>query len=259
MIPLSECEVRWGVIEYFPDLREVSDRIEFLEYRIDSLDDLVKLQCLDRMCVAHVPDPQHEDWLKIIEQLASIAFVTKINSHARSEDVYLLCDACGFRLVNTKLPNQHCGNCGNFFANEFIKRAETNSLAALAAQIRQACELLPEGKVLTLENTYEPPSYFLDLFQLLPNRVGFTFDIGHANLYHNIGTDYIYLLRDRLCHLHLHDNKGGYSEKLHDSHDRPGTGSVNWALTAKALNQVKFRGTATYECAPDSWWLKYGW
>jgi hypothetical protein len=221
MSALSDCEVRWGVIEYFPDPH-----------------DLVKLRGLDRMCVAHIPDPQHEDWLKIIEQLASISVAAKINSDARSEDLYLLCDACGVRLVNTKPRNQQCDHCGNFFADEFITRAETNSVATLISQIRQACELLPEKKILTLENTSEPPSYFRDLFQLLPSRVGFTFDIGHANLYHNIGTEYIYLLRDRLCHLHLHDNKGGNSEKFHDTHDRPGMGSVNWVLTAKALKWV---------------------
>jgi sugar phosphate isomerase/epimerase len=259
MTALYDCEVRWGIIEYFPDIREASDRIEFLEYRIDSLDDLAKLKGVDRMCVAHVPDPQEEDWLEIVRHLADIPLVAKINSHARSEDVYLLCDACGARLVNMRLKEQSCDNCGNCFVDEFITRAERNSMATLAAQIHRACELLPNEKILTIENTYEPPGYFLDLFQLLPTRVGFTFDIGHANLYHNIAAEYIYLLRDRLCHLHLHDNKGGYSEKLHDTHDRPGTGSVNWSHAAKALNRIKYRGTATYECAPDSWWLKYGW
>jgi predicted SprT family Zn-dependent metalloprotease len=258
MTALYDCEVRWGVIEYHADLLDACDRIDFLEYRIDSLEDLAKLRHVDRMCVAHVPDPQHEDWFKIVDALAYLPSVAKINSHARSEDIYLLCDACGARLVNTGARQQACDNCRNEF-DDFHDRAQKNSITTLAAQIRRACDRLPEDKILTLENTYEPPSYFIDLFQVIPSRVGFTFDVGHANLYHNIPTEYIYLLRDRLCHLHLHDNKGGYSERMHDAHDRPGMGTVNWAHAARALNQIRYRGTATYECAPDSWWMTYGW
>lgn len=112
---LSQCAVQYGVVAPCPSSLQNSDIISYLEYRIDKLDDLRKLKDVDRMCVAHAPDPQHEDWIEIIGELSRLEHVKKINSHARSEDFYLLCDRCGVRLVNTRMKNQICDHCDNFF------------------------------------------------------------------------------------------------------------------------------------------------
>jgi sugar phosphate isomerase/epimerase len=79
----------------------------------------------------------------------------------------------------------------------------------------------------------------------------------NANIHHNAPIEYLYILKERLCHLHLHDNMGGNSEKYHDTHSAPGNGSVNWLAFANGLNQIRFRGTATYECEPNDNWLKF--
>lgn len=257
MVFLNNCSIKWGVIEYFQDIKDDCDGVAFIEYRIDNLEDLDKLKSVDEMCVAHIPDPQDDDWLEIIENISRIDQVSIINTHARSEDLYLLCDSCGSRMVNTKSLNHFCDVCGNIFTTELVDRAIQNSTELLTQKINLAHNMLPSNKVISIENTYEPPQYFVDLFKGLPREVGFTFDVGHANIYHNLISEYIYMMRDRICHLHLHDNMGGSSERFHDTHARPGAGSVNWHLVARALNQIGFSGSATYECEPDAWWLAH--
>jgi hypothetical protein len=54
------------------------------------------------------------------------------------------------------------------------------------------------------------------ILDALPQSVGFTLDVGHAMIYHGNPIEYIDILADRLCHLHLHDNLGGNSEMFHD-------------------------------------------
>jgi hypothetical protein len=253
---LSSCNVQYGISAPCPEGLQESEYLSFLEYRIETLDDLSLIANTERMCIAHAPDPQVDDWLAIVTALSRAPQVTKINCHARSEDLYFVCPSCGVRLVNTRMENHTCDYCGVLFRLDLLEKAERNSLQRLVNKICAACEIIPNSVVLTLENTYEPPQYFRDLFQMLPAKVGFTLDIGHANIFHNAPIEYVYLLKNRLCHLHLHDNVGGNSEIFHDTHNAPGLGSVNWVLFAKALAQVKFRGTATYECRPDEAWFK---
>jgi predicted RNA-binding Zn-ribbon protein involved in translation (DUF1610 family) len=208
------------------------------------------------MRIAHAPDPQTDDWLAIVIELSRLSHVQKINFHARSEDQYCLCPSCGVRLVNTKAVDHTCDYCGVLLRSDLPEKAERNSSEMLIQKIRAACDAIPNRVILTLENTYEPPQYFNKLFDALPAKVGFTLDIGHANIFHNAPIEYVYLLKSRLCHLHLHDNTGGNSELYHDSHSPPGSGSVNWLLVAKALKQARFEGTATYECKPDDAWFR---
>ncbi len=60
-------------------------------------------------------------------------------------------------------------------------------------------------------------------------NLGFVFDIGHANTNGNV--DSFLPLKDKMVHVHVHDNKG-----VRDEHLPVKSGNVNWSRVAKALN-----------------------
>ncbi len=62
------------------------------------------------------------------------------------------------------------------------------------------------------------------------NGVGFTFDIGHANTTHSIGS----FLKMTVEHVHLHDNHG-----VMDEHLILGEGNINWSTVLTALRRYK--------------------
>ena len=83
--------------------------------------------------------------------------------------------------------------------------------------------------------------------------LGFCFDIGHANI---VGLDFyafITTLGSRLKVLHLHDNDG-----ISDLHQIPFTftktrdnaSSTNWPAFIKAIREIGFEGTLSFETAP---------
>lgn len=75
----------------------------------------------------------------------------------------------------------------------------------------------------------------------LPN-VGYCFDSGHANV---DGLDIpatIHRLSDKLFELHLHDNNG-----KKDQHLPIGFGIIDWVEVIKALNEINYQHTITFE------------
>ncbi len=71
--------------------------------------------------------------------------------------------------------------------------------------------------------------------------VGFHADIGHLNLYGRNPVDYLTAFKDRLMHIHLHDNDG-----QRDLHLPMGTGIIDWDALIKTLKSV-YDGTITLE------------
>ena len=73
----------------------------------------------------------------------------------------------------------------------------------------------------------------------------FHFDLGHANLkpgecdFEKILTKF----QDRLVHVHLSDNKGGYN----DLHIPLGTGTVKWEKAMSFLKDIGYDSTITLE------------
>jgi hypothetical protein len=232
--------------------------MDFKEYRVNSFADVEKCRSSDSFCVAHLPESIHPDWRVIVEALAALPQVGLVNAHARSSDEYLLCDKCSVRMVNIRQQGQRCDYCGTALnpdqSDPAIWKNTTRELIDKFSWAREVFHA--KKKILTVENTYEPPEQLRRILDQLPADVGFTLDTGHALLYHGSALDYIYLLRDRLVHLHLHDNMGGNSERYHDSHLPPGGGISNWYAIASALRQVQFRGTATFECDPNLDWTR---
>jgi len=68
------------------------------------------------------------------------------------------------------------------------------------------------------------------------NNVKFILDTGHANVSEFALKDYIYLLKDYLCHLHYNDNEG-----LRDEHKRIGLGNIDFFEFMKDLKEVNYQ------------------
>jgi sugar phosphate isomerase/epimerase len=68
------------------------------------------------------------------------------------------------------------------------------------------------------------------------------FDTGHANI--NEGTpDYIHRFHDKIHCIHFHDNN-----RLSDEHLQPGSGTVDWEDTVRALKKINYNGLFISEC-----------
>jgi sugar phosphate isomerase/epimerase len=123
-------------------------------------------------------------------------------------------------------------------------------------------ELLPDAKAagvgLMIENL---PGRFNSAEQLaamldpIP-ELGLHLDIGHANLQteHNTTGELIRRFGNRLRHVHLHDNKGGWA----DLHLPLGSGTVNAREHIHALRASGYDSTITLEVfTPDPHYLLY--
>jgi len=66
-------------------------------------------------------------------------------------------------------------------------------------------------------------------------------DIGHANLFGRKPEDFIKKFRNKIKHVHLHDNNGN-----EDLHLPMGCGSIDWEKTLKTLKKC-YNGTITLE------------
>ena len=110
------------------------------------------------------------------------------------------------------------------------------------------------GIKLLLENTDESVD---DLKAALKRHkdLGFTFDIGHANILftgsiHQDSEEKIYsifnTLKKRVEHIHLNDNLGGFSENA-DIHLPIGTGIIDFPKFFAKLQEIKYSETITLE------------
>lgn len=108
-------------------------------------------------------------------------------------------------------------------------------------------ELLPICEkldvVLALENMPNDTWELLETaFEHYPaNRVGLCYDSGHGN----ICKDCLPLLernKSRLRALHLNDN-----DAVHDAHQPPGMGNVDWETLARILRTSSYRGPLSFE------------
>lgn len=196
--------------------------------------------------------------IECIKALAQCKSVAMVNIHARPDDEFTLCSGCGRRLINLKTSTQRCDWCLTYVREyQYGESLALNNFQALESLILQGAKILGEaGKRLNIENTYESPSLIKRLLINMPSNVGFTLDSGHALISPASPLDYIYLLRDRLDHLHVHDNMGGNTEWYHDLHLPPGSGVLPWVQIARALRQIHFKGTATFECIPNNLWVE---
>jgi len=79
------------------------------------------------------------------------------------------------------------------------------------------------------------------LLDRLPSSVGVCLDAGHAHLARFIDT-FIDLARERLVHVHMHDNHG-----TRDEHLIPGEGAIDWCGFFEGLRRVGYAGALVLE------------
>lgn len=114
-------------------------------------------------------------------------------------------------------------------------------------------KIIAAGKIsgmdVMLENLNSDVAVLGEIFSALPG-LKFHFDLGHANLLPgecNPGR-ILSQFSDRLIHVHLSDNKGGYD----DLHIPLGTGTVDWEKALSVLKKIGYDGTITLEIfSPD--------
>jgi len=79
--------------------------IQFIEYKIDTLDDAKVVSSVagtsEAYCTVHAPDILTCDWLEIIDAISQIPRLSLVNVHARPDDSFTLCQKCSRRIVNT--------------------------------------------------------------------------------------------------------------------------------------------------------------
>jgi len=116
-------------------------------------------------------------------------------------------------------------------------------------------ELLREarkyGLRITVENVPEPFPFLMkrvDEFERFYGDLGeegldlgITFDVGHANINGQIN-EFIGSFRNKIVHVHLHDNNGDL-----DSHLGIGYGSINWTRVISALKEINYEGALVIE------------
>ncbi|MGM0770532.1 MAG: sugar phosphate isomerase/epimerase family protein [Halobacteriota archaeon] len=81
----------------------------------------------------------------------------------------------------------------------------------------------------------EPDEILRILDEVDRENVGMTLDVGHANTTGHL-EEFLDKCRDRIIHVHLHDNMG-----KRDEHLPAGRGSVNWEAVKKGLSGYKGR------------------
>ncbi len=70
----------------------------------------------------------------------------------------------------------------------------------------------------------------------------FHLDIGHTNLYGRIPVSFIRRFREKLVHIHMHDNNGE-----EDEHKSLGKGNINFKKIIKELKKIGYDKTITLE------------
>lgn len=142
----------------------------------------------------------------------------------------------GARCVNLH-PDGHAPFCGRQFSID-------RNLQSIRDLMPTASEL---GICLMIENLPEGFNTVLELSPLLEGapELGLHLDIGHANLRttHNLTFELVGVFRDRIRHVHLHDNKGG----LADLHLPLGAGTLDITGCIRTLREHGYDGTITLE------------
>lgn len=146
-----------------------------------------------------------------------------------------------FAELGTRWMNVHPDGHAPFTDDATIVARNVASLRDLAAFART------RGVGIMVENVpgrFNSVEQLSPLFEAVPD-VALHLDIGHSNLQvpYNTAGELIRTFRDRLAHVHLHDNRGGHA----DLHLALGMGNVDVPLHLRQLRENGFDGTITLE------------
>jgi len=106
------------------------------------------------------------------------------------------------------------------------------------------------GITVCIENLSENAGHLSAVFETLPS-LRMTLDLGHAQLLADVNTGFGFMERfpERIHHIHLHDNRGGFSV-ADDLHLPLGEGSVDFGGLLKNLRRIGYNRTMTLELRP---------
>lgn len=97
------------------------------------------------------------------------------------------------------------------------------------------------------------PIKIAKIVQEIGNKfLGITWDVGHSNTTEFSLSDFFTNFKEKLSHIHLHDNHGP-SEGWTDTHLEIGKGTTNWKELFQLLNKINFSKTMVFEL--KSWEL----
>lgn len=157
-----------------------------------------------------------------------------------------------FGAIGAKWVNLHPDRHAPFHPRRFVLDQNLKSIRELMPSARD------NGVGLMVENVpgeFNSRGQLGDLLESEPD-LGLHLDIGHCNLQvsSNTALEIIEAFGDRIKHVHLHDNKGGYA----DLHLPLGVGSLDWVPALKALQNAGYDDTITLEVfSEDHHFLSY--
>ena len=191
--------------------------------------------------LGHVPwrfelgHPYHQSFYFPYHQSIGVA-----QMHAKQiEGAIEVCHELGIRKITLHPPMLTTGTHmmdGKRVLKEFEEAA--NVFVATAKDLD--CTILIEN----LDEEAFTMSDFQDLFDEVPD-LGFTLDIGHANIgkQENSSVEYLRRFRDKLGHIHLSDNLGGYG----DLHLPLGAGIIDFTKILQEIRDIGYDETITLE------------
>lgn len=157
-----------------------------------------------------------------------------------------------FAEVGAKWMNIHPGRYTPMHPRSFYIERDLQSLR----ELQETAEKVGVGLMIeNLPGDFNTVEQLGDLLDPMP-ELGLHLDIGHSNLLvePNSAPSMIERYGDRLRHVHIHDNKGGYA----DLHLPLGTGTVDLATHVRALKSIGYDDTITLEVfGPDTHYLAY--
>ncbi len=160
---------------------------------------------------------------KVVEQRFDMTF--EVATKLKVQKV-ILHSGCGPEIELFKLENSWLKKAVNFWKNE-IKRWENEKITVV------------------LENdTQKTPEIIIKLLDEINNPYfKFCFDIGHQNVFSSISLNkWIELIKDRLNHVHLHDNDG-----IIDQHLSIGKGKINFDNFFEIIDKLNLSPTISLE------------
>jgi len=144
--------------------------------------------------------------------------------------------------IEARLVTVHMHTRFGLYDRNVMIRSMAEGLGALCDRAEKS------GMAVTVENVDQGVDDFKKLFELEP-RAKFHLDVGHANVSCRGGAniiDFIEAFKDRLYHVHVHDNKGGHGVDG-DLHLALGMGNIDWPKVVNALKAAGYNKTVTFE------------
>lgn len=149
-------------------------------------------------------------------------------------------------------------NCRNFVLHFYTGESPVADiegvLQKISALLGLAAFTKERGANLFVENTYF--CLIKDMVKIFEavSEVHFCLDVGHANLsgQTQLALDLMDNFKDKLKHIHAHDNLGGEPVYENDKHLAVGLGKIDFPAVFKKIKEINFSGTITSEAKDPS-------